>query len=71
MRADAGAERFGNRLLRREARRQKRRGRFVRQAIGDFVGMQDAFEKPFAEPLVRGLDAGHFDDVYAEAENHV
>ena len=70
LRADAGAERLGNRLLGREPRRQERRGIFVRETVGDFVRVQDAVDKPLAEFFVRRGDARHFDDVNANAENH-
>jgi hypothetical protein len=32
--------------------------------------MQDAIKKALAEFLVRRLDPGNFDDVYADSENH-
>jgi hypothetical protein len=42
----------------------------MRETVGDFVRVQDAVDKPLAEFLVRRLDARHFDDVNANAENH-
>jgi len=70
LRADAGAERLGNRLLGREPRREERRGIFVREAVGDFVRVQDAVHKAIAKFFVRRRDARHFDDVNADAQNH-
>ena len=70
LRADAGAERLGNGLLGREPHGQERRGIFVREAVGDFVRVQDTVDKAIAEFFVRRCDARHFDDVNAHAENH-
>jgi hypothetical protein len=70
LRADAGAERFGNRFFRREPRRDEWRGIFVRETIGNFRREQDALHKTFAEFFVRRRDALDFDQVNAGAENH-
>jgi hypothetical protein len=51
-------------------RREKRPGIFVRQAVGDFVRVQKAVEKPLAKPLVRRLHPSDLDDVNARAQNH-
>ena len=45
-------------------------GALIRQAIADLVRMQNAVQEPLAEPLVRGLNPRHLDDVNANAQNH-
>src|SRR4051812_1904295 len=67
LRADAGAERLGYGLLRGEARGQEWRRCLVGEAVGDFVRVQNALQEPLAELLMRSLDAGHFDNVDANA----
>jgi hypothetical protein len=69
LRADACAERLGDRFLGREPRRQKRPGRFVRKTIRQFGRMQDSLDESFAEFSVGRFDAVHFDNVDADAEN--
>ena len=71
LRADAGAERLGNRLLGREPRRDKRRGMPVRQAIRHFIRQQNPLPEPLAEFLQRRRDARDFDDVNADAQDHL
>jgi len=70
LRADASAERLGNRLLGREPGGDKRRGILVRQAIGNFIRQQDPLSEPLAKFFQRRLDARDFDDVNADAKNH-
>src|SRR5580765_5584736 len=71
LRADASAERFRNGFLGGEARGEERRGNFVRETILDFVGQQNALEKSFAELFVRRRDASDFNDINANAEDHL
>src|SRR6266496_3256999 len=70
LRADPRAECLRDGLLRREPRRQEWRRRFVRQAISDFVRMQNPIQKALAKAFVRSLNPRHLDNVNADAENH-
>ncbi len=68
--SNPGAERFGDGLLRGEARGDVGRGELVREAILDFVRAQDALKKTVAKFLQRAGDAADFNDVDANAEDH-
>ena len=67
-RADAGAERLGDRFLGRKPRRQKRPRPFVGKTIGCFAGSEDALEKAVAKFLVSRFDALDLDDIHACAK---
>ncbi len=67
LRADARAEGLGNGFLGRKTRRQERRRHAMRQAVADFVRVQNALQKSLAKPFVRGRDPRHFDDVNSNA----
>ena len=41
------------------------------ETIADLIWMEDAVEKSFTESFVRRLDARYFDDIDADAENHL
>lgn len=71
LRADAGAKRFGDGLLRSESCREKWPGCLVRQTITDFRRMQDTIEKSLAEFFVRRRDAVHFNNIYANSKDHI
>src|SRR6185295_6396707 len=68
--ANARAERFRDRLLRRETGRDMRCRRLVQEAVADFVGAKNASEEAFPEPLEGAANPRHFNDVDAGAENH-
>src|SRR5436190_6694143 len=69
--ADPGAKSLGNRLFGGKSRREEGCGNTVRQAIADLVRVQNPIEKPVAKPFVRGADAFDFDDIDAQAEDHL
>ena len=70
LRADAGAESFGNGFLACKPRRQKGRRGAVRQTVLDLAWVQNPTQEPLAKSLERGLNSLHFDNVNSDAENH-
>src|SRR5438552_10489841 len=66
--ADAGAESFGNRFLRRKTRGQMTRGKFHRHGIFNFAFGEDAMKKAIAEATARMLNARAFDKIDTNAE---
>jgi hypothetical protein len=71
LRADTRPECLRDRLFARETRRQERPGRFVRKTIRQLGRTQDSLNESFAKFREGRLNAFHFDDVDACAENQL
>lgn len=69
--AHARAKRLGNGFLRGEPRRQMRCRILVRETIRNLARPQNALEKSLPKLFVRRADPGDFNEVDANAKNHV
>lgn len=68
--ADARAEGFRNGFLGSKPCGQKWRGISVGKTIVNFVWEKNATEEPLPKLLMGSMDAGDFDDIDADAEDH-
>src|SRR5205823_5021498 len=67
--SDAGPECFGERFLRREARREMAGRKFHRLRISDFTSSENAPQKTVAKPLDRILNPVAIDQVDPDADD--
>src|SRR5436190_16728227 len=68
--ADPGPERFRDRFLGGETRRDKRPRIFVGEAIFGFARKENPAKETFPEFLVRGANPADLDDVRTNPEDH-
>src|SRR5262249_38023841 len=67
--ADPGAERFRDRLLRGETRRQMAGWKFHRHRILDFTNSKNAMEKSFSKSVERMLNPCTLDQIHSDADH--
>src|SRR5262245_16463173 len=68
--SNPGAECFGYSLFRGKTGRKKWSWFLMGQAITDFIWMQDAIQKAFAELFERLLDPFNLDNINPNTQNH-